>query len=28
LSFGGKGSSAGLFDGPWSVAVSELMKLQ
>ena len=23
LSFGGKGSSAGMFDGPWSVAVNE-----
>ena len=28
LSFGGEGSSAGMFDGPWSVAVSELMNLQ
>ena len=25
LSFGGEGSSAGMFDGPWSVAVNELM---
>ena len=28
LSFGGEGSSAGMFDGPWSMAVSELMNLQ
>ena len=28
LSFGGEGSSAGMFDGPWSMAVNELMKLQ